>query len=256
MLTPTDSRRAPCSVCIGFVAEVTSSWVGEESSVFSWGLIFSSLMVVGVEKGSDFRSVGGRRNLERTPGGGKRAGHAAVLNPWPRPSHFRQGACNKGKQMAVFTGRGAGCFLAGITGRGLDWWKPPPTHRSKRSNVPLRATDRYHFTRALLLPSACGLGPSYGGRPKRRFELVQGQIVGGVSAVCHDPGLGHSCRCSGSGVFTRACTRDIKGQVTVLCLFPRFPNSPAPKSPKWVRGPVLGAQLIGRWAMSRAEKNS
>lgn len=46
-----------------------------------------------------------------------------------------------------------------------------------------------------------------------------------------------------------------------LSSFPRFPKSavphPQPLTPKkWVRGPALGALLIGRWWMSRAEKNS
>lgn len=99
-----------------------------------------------------------------------------------------------------------------------------------------RATEWYHFTRALLLPSACGLGPSYGRRPKRRFELVQGQIFGGVSAVCHDPGLGHSCGCSGSGVFTRASGDCSLGVPQIL----QFPSSQIPKVGAW---PSLGSPV-------------
>lgn len=100
-----------------------------------------------------------------------------------------------------------------------------------------RTTDRYRFTRALLLPSACGLEPSYGRCPKRRFELVQGQIVGGVSAVCHDPGLGHGCGCSGSGVFTRASP----GLSEEIVFIPQIPQirSPSPAAPN--------PQKVGAW---------
>lgn len=129
MLTPTDSRRAPCSVFMGFVGEVTSSWVGDDSSAFSSGFIFSSLMVVGVEKRSEFRSVVGEGNLERTPGGGKRAGHAAVLNPWPPGLvNFDQAhATKENNGQSSLAGAQDASWLASLAGGWIGGKGRPPT---------------------------------------------------------------------------------------------------------------------------------
>ncbi len=240
MLTPTDSRRAPSSVRIGLVAGATSSWVGEESSAFSEGFIFfSSLMVVEVERRSEFRNVGGRRSLERTPGGGKRAGHAAVLNPWPTPRYFRQAACNKGKQKSVFTGRGAGCFLAGITGRGLDWWKRPPTHRSKRSSVPLTgiASPEPYCS----LPPVAWSRPM-GGAQSGVLNWSKVRLSGAFQPCAMTPDLGMAAVALVPGYSLELHLASLKR----LSSFPRFPKSavphPQPLTPKKVGAwPSLGS---------------
>lgn len=134
MLTPTDSRRAPCSVFMGFVGEVTSSWVGDDSSAFSSGFIFSSLMVVGEEKRSEFRSsVGGRRKPGENPWRRKtRRPCSGIKSVAPGLVNFDQAHATKETNgQSSLAGAQDASWLASLAGSWIGGKGRPPTEANE-----------------------------------------------------------------------------------------------------------------------------